>query len=345
MNRRIADDPRLDPRIKALLSAMPEETTRDVTDRDELLALATSPEALAQAEAAKMMMDLCDDETVAPSTGLRFATYEVSSSPDENTILLQLTRPDTDEQLACVYYIHGGGMMSLSSFYGNYRAWARIVAAKGVAVVMVEFRNAVWPSAVPEVAPYPAGLHDCVSGLRWVIDHANELGVDPARVIISGESGGGNLALATTMALVRSNDVHLVKGVYAMCPYIAGRWPDERLASSIENNGIFLNLHSNVGRVGYGIEAFEAKDPLAWPLFATEDDVRDFPPTVISVNECDPLRDEGVEFYRLLLRAGVAARGRQVLGTMHGTELAPILCPEISHDTARDLAAFATSPR
>jgi len=62
---------------------------------------------------------------------------------------------------------------------------------------------------------------------------------------------------------------------------------------------------------------------------------------VISVNECDPLRDEGIAFYRLLLAAGVAARGRVVLGTMHATELIPIVCPEITASTARDLADFA----
>jgi acetyl esterase/lipase len=61
---------------------------------------------------------------------------------------------------------------------------------------------------------------------------------------------------------------------------------------------------------------------------------------VISVNECDPLRDEGLEFYRLLLKAGVAARGRQVMGTIHGTEIFALCCPDISRDTARDLAAF-----
>ena len=55
------------------------------------------------------------------------------------------------------------------------------------------------------------------------------------------------------------------------------------------------------GRIGYGIEAFDSRDPLAWPGFATRDDVDGFPPTVVSVNECDPLRDEGVAFYRLLL--------------------------------------------
>ena len=51
---------------------------------------------------------------------------------------------------------------------------------------------------------------------------------------------------------------------------------------------------------------------------------------MISVNECDPLRDEGVNFYRLLLRAGVDARCRQVMGTIHGTEIFPLACPDIS---------------
>ena len=61
---------------------------------------------------------------------------------------------------------------------------------------------------------------------------------------------------------------------------------------------------------------------------------------MISVNECDPLRDEGIDFYRLLLQAGVPARCRQVMGTIHGTEIFAIACPDISRDTARDLAAF-----
>ena len=61
---------------------------------------------------------------------------------------------------------------------------------------------------------------------------------------------------------------------------------------------------------------------------------------MISVNECDPLRDEGIEFYRLLLRAGVPARCRQVMGTMHGTEIFSIACPDISRDTAASIAHF-----
>jgi acetyl esterase len=61
---------------------------------------------------------------------------------------------------------------------------------------------------------------------------------------------------------------------------------------------------------------------------------------VISVNECDPLRDEGLSFYRLLLHNGVRARCWQVVGTIHGTEIFPTCCPDISHDTASDIANF-----
>lgn len=336
-------DDRLDPRLKAVLAMMPSEKVTDADSREQILAEATSPEGVAAYEMAVGFMNMGDDEEVAPSKGLRFANEDVTSSPDGNTIKLQIIRPDNDETVACVYYIHGGGMASLSSFLGNYRAWARMIASNGVAVVMVEFRNAVVPSAVPEIAPYPAGLNDCISGLNWTIANASKFGIDPVRIIVSGESGGGNLTLATGLKLKRDGELGLIKGLYALCPYIVGKYPDDRYPSTVENNGIFLDLHNNRGFLSYGIDAFIARDPLAWPAFAQIDDVTGFPPTVISVNECDPLRDEGIGFYRLLLSAGVAARGRTVLGTIHGTEIFPPLCPDISHNTAADIAAFAKS--
>jgi acetyl esterase/lipase len=287
-------------------------------------------------------MDQFNNEEVAPSTGLSITTREIVSSPDGNTIKLQVIRPESDERLACIYYIHGGGMTSLSCYIGNFVAWGKILAAKGVVVAMVEFRNAVSASSVPEVAPFPAGLNDCVSGLTWVHEHADDLGVDRTKIVISGESGGGNLSIATVLSLKRSGELHLVRGLYALCPFLTGKWPDERYPSSIESNGILIDLHGNRSAIGYGIEAYERGDPLAWPGFATTQDVAGFPRTVVSVNECDPLRDEGVAFYRLLLAAGVPARGRVVLGTMHATELHPTLCPEITQVTASDIVAFAT---
>ena len=334
----VAADIRLDPRLKAILAMVPVEPAGDVDSRETLLAEMNSEAARQRAELFRSYMELCDTEDAAPSAGLRVHSEKVVSEPDGNSINLQVIRPDHDEAVACVYYIHGGGMMALSCYDGHYRGWGKLIAANGVAVVMVDFRNSVVPSSVPEVAPFPAGLNDCVSGLKWVVANAGQLNIDPACVVVAGESGGGNLTLATGLKLKRDGDIGLIKGLYALCPYIAGAWPQDRFPSSTENNGILLDLHNNRGAMAYGIEELERRNPLAWPGFAAEEDVRGLVPTMISVNECDPLRDEGIAFYRLLLQAGVPARCRQVMGTIHGTEVFAITCPDISRDTAADIA-------
>ncbi len=337
----IAEDPRLDPRLKAVLSAMPPPPeTPTFTSRDEILAYAHAPERLAEREMQMAFFDHMDSEELAPSAGLRVERHEFTSHPDGNTVAVNFIRPDDDRVLPCVYWIHGGGMMSGSAFDGNYRAFGKLIAANGVAVAMVDFRNSVYPSSAAEVAPFPAGLNDCESGLRWIADNGELLGIDPSHVVVAGESGGANLALGMTIRLGRTGDTTLLRGVFAMCPYLAGHWPDERFPSSTENNGIVLDLHNDLAKLSYGIEAFEAGDPTAWPSFATEDDVAAFPATMISVNECDPLRDEGLEFYRLLLRAGVPARARTVMGTVHGTEIMVPFCTDISRDTAAAIAQF-----
>ena len=338
---KLTEDPRIDPRIKALFGAMPAPANPgDAESRAQLLAEAQEPQAVAATAAVKTFLDRCDNEEVAPSAGLAVATRTFVSSPDGNTVKVCCIVPESPRPAPCVYYIHGGGMMSMSCFYGNYQAWGRIIAAQGVAVAMVDFRNALTPSSAPEVAPYPAGLNDCAAGLRWLAANGADLGIDPARIIVAGESGGGNLTLATGMKLLREGDIGLIAGLYALCPYIAGTWPLPEHPSSTENNGILLQLHNNRGAMAYGINAWEARDPLAWPGFAGEADVRGLPPVVVSVNECDPLRDEGVAFYRLLLRAGVRAACRCVMGTIHGTEIFPVACPEISRETARSIADF-----
>jgi acetyl esterase len=304
----IAGDVRLDPRIKALLAAVPSMTAKDADSRETMLAEASTPTALKGAEEFRQVMELCDTEELAPSKGLHIHTEQIVSQPDGNTINLQVIRPETDETVACVYYIHGGGMMTLSCYDGMYRAWGKVIAANGVAVVMVDFRNALSPSSAPEVAPFPAGLNDCLSGLHWVVATRHGAQHRPGahrggRRERGRQPDPGHRAQAQAGRRSRPG-----QGLYALCPYIAGRWPLPENPSSTENNGILLDLHNNRGAMAYGIEQLEAENPLAWPSFATVEDVTGFPPTVINVNECDPLRDEGINFYRKLLEAGVAAR-------------------------------------
>jgi acetyl esterase/lipase len=341
MPSKLAADPRIDPRIKAMFGGWDVHPLSNVESREELLAIENSDTGKSAAAALKKFLDKCDNDFIAPSAGLNIRSVSIVSNPDGNKINIQFIRPDGNEQMPCVYYIHGGGMYMLSCYEKNYQAWGKIIAANGVAVAMVDFRNSISASSVPEIAPFPAGLNDCVSGLKWVHANSDTLRIDSKRIIVAGESGGGNLTLATGLKLKQDGELALIKGLYALCPYISGEWPLPQYPSSTENNGILIDLHNNRGAVSYGIEEFRARNPLAWPAFATAEDIKGFPSTIISVNECDPLRDEGVVFYRLLVQNGVHARCRQVMGTIHGTEIFPICCPDVSQDTAADIANFS----
>jgi acetyl esterase/lipase len=338
-------DLRLDPRARLTLQATPTWTTlRDVESRERLVEQMHHPKAVEQRERTAAFWALLDTDDVASFAGLRVSTEEYTSEPDGNRVRVLVVRPDTDEELPCVNYLHGGGMQTGSAFAGRFPPLARTIAANGVVVTMPDFRNCLVASTSEEVAPYPAGLDDCVSSVRWLHAEADRLGVDTGRIVVSGESGGGNLAIATGMRLLRDGDMALVNGLYPLCPFIAGSWPQERYPSSIENDGYYLSLGSNRSAMAYGIEAFEAGDPLAWPAFASEDDVRGLVRTFVSVNECDPLRDEGVEFYRLLLRAGVAAQCRVVMGTGHAMDTAVAVLPDVTRETAASIARYATDP-
>ena len=343
---RAETDPRLDPRIRAAFKGSGTGAPQpNVSSREELLAQENSPAEQAILKRQDAMFDAMDREDIAPSTGLKVRTETFVSSPDGNEIKIQYIRPDNDETLPCVYYIHGGRMEFSSAYLGNYKAWGRIIAAQGVAVAMVDFRNSVHPDSTPDVAPFPAGLNDCISGLEWVYENAASLGIDREHIIVAGESGGANLGLALAMKLKREGKLHLFQGVYGMCPFISGEWPLPQYPSSIENEGIFISVQNNRSTMAYGIEAFNARNPLAWPAFATTDDVTGLPPVIITVNECDPLRDEGIAFYRLLMTAGVPARCRQVMGVCHAIEIFPTICPDVSRDTASHMADFARRTR
>ena len=126
-------DPRPDPRIKKVFAAMPAPIEKpNVSSREELLTQENSPAALAALARQTALFDSMDSEEIAPSAGLSVRVETLTSSPDGNTIKIRYVRPHNSEILPCVYYIHGGRMEMSSCFEGNYRTWARMIAAKGV---------------------------------------------------------------------------------------------------------------------------------------------------------------------------------------------------------------------
>ncbi|WP_344423709.1 alpha/beta hydrolase [Pseudonocardia ailaonensis] len=338
---RLAADPRVDPRIRAAFADWRIADHGNFATREEVLAAACSPEGLRATEGRAAFFERFESEAVCPSAPFAVRELEYPSAPDGNICRIRLVAPRTGGPFPCVYYVHGGGMARGSAYDGNYRLLARMIAAHGVAVAMVDFRNSVTPSSVAEVAPYPGGLHDCVSGVEWLARQAGRLGLS-GDVAVAGESGGANLALATAMSLRDRGAAGRVRGVGLLAPYIRGIWPADECPSSVENNGLFLDCHTNIGVISYGVEAYEARDPLAWGIFATPADLAGLPPVHVSVNELDPYRDDGILLYRRLLEAGVEADGQVVLGTTHAVEIFPTVCPELSRRWAATVAALAS---
>ncbi len=138
-----------------------------------------------------------------------------------------------------------------------------------------------------------------------------------------------------------------IAGVYAQCPYISNAWAIKKpeLPSLVENDDYMVScsLFGILASV-YDPSGEHREDPLCWPYYATPSDVEGLPPHVISVNELDPLRDEGLGYYRTLLAAGVNAVSRTVNGTCHaGDVLFRSAMPDVYAATIRDIKGFADS--
>jgi acetyl esterase/lipase len=220
--------------------------------------------------------------------------------------------------------------------------WRNVLAATGLVVVGVEFRNG---GGKLGNHPFPAGLNDCAAAVRWADVHRADLGV--SAIVVSGESGGGNLTLAVTHKARREGWLDAIGGAYAQCPYISNAWSTKPgdLPSLHENDGYFVgcDLLSVMAKV-YDPSGEHSTDPECWPYFATVEDLMEMPPHVISVNQLDPLRDEGLAYYAKLLAAGVHAYSRTVNGTCHGGDvLFPGQMPEVYAASVRDLKGFVDS--
>ena len=120
---KITDDPRIDPRIKAIFGTMNLAGGGDVESRESAVEAANTDAAMAGREALGAFLSMSDTEEIAPSDGLVVSDLTYTSAPDGNSIKIQYIRPDNTDVLPCVYYTHGGGMMTLSCYDGNYKAW------------------------------------------------------------------------------------------------------------------------------------------------------------------------------------------------------------------------------
>lgn len=338
----IKSDPRADPRLVAALATVgldgaPEPApVNSESSIEELLefcrAAETGFDGLFELLAAGLR----------PMEGVTSRT-EVIKGVDGNDIKLYVHQPTSvDGPIPAVLHTHGGGMVLLEAAGPLYVRWRDELAATGMVVVGVEFRNG---GGKLGDHPFPAGLNDCASGLQWLVDNTEALGV--SKIVVSGESGGGNLSLATALKAKADGRLDQIDGVYAQCPYISNAYadPPPELTSLVENDDYFLNV-SMMGALArvYDPDGANATNPMAWPYHATAADLDGLPPHVISVNQLDPLRDEGLAYFRKLLDAGVTVSSRTVNGTSHAADcIFRGVMPEVYLATIRDIKSFAAS--
>ena len=234
----------------------------------------------------------------------------VIPGPDGTDLPLRTYRPSgVGERPPVVVYLHGGGW-TIGSVDTHDEPCRALAAGTGAVVVSVDYRLA------PE-HPFPAAVHDAYAAVCFVADNADDLGVDAGRLVVAGDSAGGNLSAAVSlMARDRSGPtIALQVLVYPAVDfdYDSGRWP------SLQENatGYFLHLETMRWFADcYGGAERLAGDPLAAPIRAA--DHAGLPPAHVFVAGFDPLRDEGLAYAEVLRDAGVPVTVCCHDGQVHG---------------------------
>lgn len=225
---------------------------------------------------------------------------------DEIEVFL-LTPQNIVEPSPCLVNIHGGGFVleGAASHYYMAMSYAKEARCK---VVYVRYRLA------PKY-PFPIPQEDCYAALCWVYDHADELGIDRARIGIAGDSAGGTLTVTSCMmARDRGAKVH---PLFQLLVY---PWLDDRNCSDSYQRFTDTPMWNSTlsEKVGPMINPNPDATPKAYRSPVEAENFVDLPPAYVEVAEFDCLHDDGVFYAKLLKEAGVEAELHESEGTMHG---------------------------
>ncbi|MHA3704189.1 alpha/beta hydrolase [Jatrophihabitans sp. YIM 134969] len=213
---------------------------------------------------------------------------------------------------AAIYHVHGGGMIVGDNRFALVEI-LDLAAPLGAAVVSVEYRLA------PETR-HPGPVEDCYAGLVWVAGHAAELGIDPERIVVAGESAGGGLAAAVTL-MARDRHGPQVFAQLLMSPMLDDR-NDSRSARQMRGLGVWDQTSNRTGwdaLLGVGVAGGPDVPAYAAPARAT--DLSGLPPTFVDVGSAETFRDEDVAFAVRLWQAGARAELHVWPGGFHGFDV------------------------
>src|SRR5258708_6305682 len=222
---------------------------------------------------------------------------------------LRIFRPvGNHSALPVVMYFHGGGWVLGDA--DTYDRFVReMVNGVGAAVVFVEYNRA------PEER-YPVPVEECYAATQWVVEHANEIGVQAGQIAVAGDSAGGNIAAAVTI-LAKQRGGPRIAAQVLIYPATTATFD----TPSFEQFGSDHFLTRDATRwfwQQYVPDRTQDSEPTACPLNALLDQLKGLPPALIITAECDVLRDEGERYARKLLQAGVPATRTTHPRALHG---------------------------
>ena len=281
----------LDPQAQQLL---------DQNTLSGLLPVYTLPVEQARARMTAAFASSSDPEPVGRIENI------VITTPDGIKIPLRVYSPDKEIR-GIVLFLHGGGWVlnNIDTHDGICRNLTRL---SGWVTVSVDFRLA------PE-HPFPAAIEDCLAALKWTIGNSTHLGSTPDRIVVAGDSSGGNLATVITQLAYAQEQTSLAGQIliYPVTDYlIPGTDSYREFAKGYSLDRDFMEWFWN-HYLPQGTDPYQAR---LSPLRA--DDLSHLPPTLVLTAEFDPLRDEGEAYARRLQDAGVTTQLSRYDGMMHG---------------------------
>ena len=218
---------------------------------------------------------------------------------------------------ALMIYIHGGGFLNTSFFF--HENYLRDICNKiGIPILGINY------SGAPE-HPYPEGINDCYQAYMWILDNCeSELGFKPEKIILSGDSSGGNFALCLNYLLISMNlfenkKIHTPDFLFPLypCSNASRKNMSLSLASSFEDYKITIKGLREINESYRGYYPNEL-DPFINPRDAPDILVKQMPKIRFMTGSHDPLRDDSIRLIYKLAKAGIDVKDYDFFNYQHG---------------------------
>ncbi|MCX5256976.1 alpha/beta hydrolase [Streptomyces canus] len=285
--------PALDPELRELLADMP-------------LMSQLSPEVLSQLR--RLPSTPIESLLAHRTVDRRELTVPASDGAPIPLSVFSPVNTDRTTAAPCIYWMHGGGMV-MGDRFSQIDIPLEWLDEFGAVVVSVDYR----------LAPEATGttlVDDCYQGLLWIAEHAEELGIDPARIVVAGASAGGGLAAGVTL-LARDLGTPAIAAQMLICPMLDHRNTSASSRQYSGGPGVWTReMNEFAWRAVLGDLTDEEVSEYVSPALA--EDLSGLPTTYIDTGSAEVFRDEGTDYATRIWAAGGQAELHVWAGGFHG---------------------------